>query len=215
KMGATQRVRGVLAPGSRGRDGRHQEHPTVLQLRHAQARVVRCLGSDRVALRHVHGVAESRRPHAVGRSPGRRARGRDPGAGGLPSALPMTLATAVDEATRQGPAYRLARANERQAAAIYHSRLGTLLPRLSLTGVGIAYDNRFYPTSAKFTQLTLTATLPIWDNFQRQNLISQARVNRDIFRAARDSAERSVQRDVVAAYDGFTTARATADFAGE
>src|SRR5205807_2171861 len=86
-------------------------------------------------------------------------------------------------------AVALARANERQAAASFRSRLGTLLPRLSLTGVGIAYDNRFYPTSAKFTQLTLTATLPIWDNFQRQNLISQARVNRDIFRAARDSAE--------------------------
>ncbi|PYO14052.1 MAG: hypothetical protein DMD31_10710, partial [Gemmatimonadetes bacterium] len=133
----------------------------------------------------------------------------------LPSALPVTLEAAVDEAANQGPAYRVARANESQAAAIFRSRLGTLLPRLSLTGVGIAYDNRFYPTSAKFTQLTLTATLPIWDNFQRQNLISQARVNRDIFRAARDSAERSVRRDVVAAYDGFTTARATADFAGE
>src|SRR5436189_2043176 len=133
----------------------------------------------------------------------------------LPSALPVTLEAAVDEAANQGPAYRLARANERQAAASFRSRLCTLLPRLSLTGVGIAYDNRFYPTSAKFTQLTLTATLPIWDNFQRQNLISQARVNRDIFRAARDYAERSVQSDVVAAYDGFTTARATADFAGE
>jgi outer membrane protein TolC len=133
----------------------------------------------------------------------------------LPSALPMTLEAAVDEGTSQGPAYRLARANERQAAAIYHSRLGTLLPRLSLTGVGIAYDNRFYPTSAKFTQLTLTATLPIWDNFQRQTLISQARVSRDVFRAARDSAERSVRRDVVAAYEGYTTARATVDLAAE
>jgi outer membrane protein TolC len=61
----------------------------------------------------------------------------------------------------------------------------------------------------------LTATLPIWDNFQRQILISQARVNRDIFRAVRDSAERSVRRDVVAAYDGFMTTRATADLAGE
>ncbi len=107
----------------------------------------------------------------------------------LPSALPLTLAAAIDEATSQGPAYRLARANERQAAAIYHGRLGTLLPRLSLTAVGIAYDNRFYPTSAKFTQLTLTATLPIWDNFQRQTLISQARVNRDIFRAVRDQVQ--------------------------
>jgi outer membrane protein len=133
----------------------------------------------------------------------------------LPSALPMTLEAAVDEATSQGPAYRLARANERQAAATYRSRLGTLLPRLSLSGVGIAYDNRFYPTSAKFTQLTLTATLPIWDNFQRQTLISQARVSRDVFRAARDSAERSVRRDLVAAYEGYTTARATVDLAAE
>jgi len=133
----------------------------------------------------------------------------------LPSGLPVTLEAAVEEAANQGPAYRLARANERQAAAIFRSRLGTLLPRLSLTGVGIAYDNRFYPTSAKFTQLTLTATLPVWDNFQRQTLISQARVSRDVFRAARDSAERSVRRDVVAAYDGFSTARATADLAGE
>src|SRR5437763_11235809 len=116
----------------------------------------------------------------------------------LPSALPVTLEAAVDEAANQGPAYRLARANERQAAASFRSRLGTLLPRLSLTGVGIAYDNRFYPTTAKSTQPTLPATLPIWDNFQRQNLISQARVNRDIFRAARASAERSVQRGVVA-----------------
>jgi outer membrane protein len=133
----------------------------------------------------------------------------------LPSALPLTLDAAVDEAANQGPAYRQARANERAAAAIFRSRLGTLLPHLSLTGVGIGFDNRFYPTSAKFTQLTLTATLPIWDNFQRQTLISQARVNRDIFRAVRDSAERSVRRDVVAAYDGFMTARATADLAGE
>src|SRR5207237_9628202 len=96
----------------------------------------------------------------------------------LPSALPVTLEAAVDEAANQGPAYRLARANERQAAAIFRSRLGTLLPRLSLTGVGIAYDNRFYPTSAKFTPLTLTATFPIWANFPRQTLISQARVTR-------------------------------------
>ena len=133
----------------------------------------------------------------------------------LPSDLPVTLEAAVDEAASQGPAYRLARANERQAAATFRSRLGTLLPRLSLTGVGIGYDNRFYPTSAKFTQLTLTATLPVWDNFARQTLISQARVSRDVFRAARDSAERSVRRDVVAAYDGFTTARATVDLAAE
>src|SRR2546426_7859411 len=45
------------------------------------------------------------------------------------------------------------------------------------------FDKRFYPsTAANFSQLTLTVVLPVWDNFQRQNLISQARVTRDIFR---------------------------------
>ena len=130
-------------------------------------------------------------------------------------APPMTFDAAVEEATDQGPSYRQARALERAAAAVFRGRLGTYLPRVSLSGVGIGYSNNFYPRAAKFTQLTLTITLPIWDNFQRQNLISQARVTRDIFRATRDSAERSIRRDVTAAYDGYVTARAAADIAAQ
>jgi len=134
----------------------------------------------------------------------------------LPTGLPITLDAAVEQAADQGPAYRQARANERAAAAIFRGRLGTYLPRVSLTATGIRFDKKFYPsTTANFSQLTLTVALPIWDNFQRQNLISQARVTRDIFRAARDSAERSVRRDVTAAYDGYTTARAAADIAAQ
>jgi len=36
-------------------------------------------------------------------------------------------------------------------------------------------------------------------------------VNRDVARATRETLERSVRRDVTAAYDGFTTARTVAD----
>jgi outer membrane protein len=134
----------------------------------------------------------------------------------LPTALPITLAAAVAQAADQGPAYRQARANERAAAAIFRGRLGTYLPRATLSATGIRFDKKFYPsTTANFSQLTLTVALPVWDNFQRQNLISQARVTRDIFRAARDSAERSIRRDVTAAYDGFVTARAAADIAAQ
>ncbi|HYL54322.1 MAG TPA: TolC family protein [Gemmatimonadales bacterium] len=133
----------------------------------------------------------------------------------LPATPPMTLDAAVEEATDQGPAYRQARALERAAAAVFRGRLGSYLPRVSLTGGGIGYDNHFYPQAAKITQLTLTVTLPIWDNFQRQTLISQARVSRDILRAQRDSAERSIRRDVTAAYDGYVTARAAADIAAQ
>jgi outer membrane protein TolC len=129
----------------------------------------------------------------------------------LPADLPVTLDAAVEEAALQGPDYRLARANERAAAASYRWRLGSYLPHATLTGTGIAFDNKFYPNSAKFTQLTLAVSFPIWDNFQRENAVSQARVNRDVARATREAMERSVRRDVTAAYDGLTTARTVAD----
>ena len=128
------------------------------------------------------------------------------GAGG-----PVTLDAAVEEAALRGPDYRRARATERAAAASYRWRLGSYLPHATLTGTGIAFDNRFYPTSRKFTQLTLAVSFPVWDNFQRENALSQARVNRDVARATRETLERSVRRDVTAAYDGFTTARTVAD----
>ncbi len=133
----------------------------------------------------------------------------------LPAELPLPLDAAVEQAALQGPQYRQARANERAAAASFRWRLGAYLPRASVTGTGIAFDNKFYPTSRKFSQLTLTVALPLWDNFQRQNAVSQARVNRDVARATREEMERSVRRDVTAAYDGFTTARVSTDFAAE
>jgi len=129
----------------------------------------------------------------------------------LPADLPLTLDAAVEAAALQGPDYRRARANERAAAASYRWRLGSYLPRATLTGTGIAFDNGFYPNGRKFTQLTLAVSFPLWDNFQRENAVSQARVNRDIARAVRETMERSVRRDVIAAYDGFTTARTVAD----
>jgi multidrug efflux system outer membrane protein len=128
----------------------------------------------------------------------------------LPAELPLTLDAAVEAAALQGPDYRRARANERAAAASYRWRLGSYLPRATLTGTGIAFDNAFYPNGRKFTQLTLTVSFPVWDNFQRENVVSQARVNRDVARAVRENMERSVRRDVTAAYDGFTTARTIA-----
>ncbi|HEX4627351.1 MAG TPA: TolC family protein [Gemmatimonadales bacterium] len=133
----------------------------------------------------------------------------------LPAELPLTLDAAVAEAANQGPRYRLARANERAAAAVFRSQLGAYLPRASLTGTGIVFDNKFYPTGSRFSQLTLTVQFPLWDNFRRESAVSQARVNRDVTRATRDTVERSVRRDVAAAYDGFTTARASADLARE
>src|SRR5919197_271699 len=63
--------------------------------------------------------------------------------------------------------------------------------------------------------LTLTVTFPVWDNGYRELAVSRARVNHDVARAIREDMERSVRRDVTAAYDGFTTARASTDLAEE
>src|SRR6266702_3246109 len=133
----------------------------------------------------------------------------------LPAQLPLSLDAAVEEAAAQGPQYRIARANERAAAAAFRSQLGNYLPHASLTGTGIAFDNKFYPMGQRFSQLTLAVQFPLWDNFRRETAVSRARVNRDVFRAIRADVDRSVQRDVTAAYDGFTTARASTDLAGE
>ncbi len=58
-------------------------------------------------------------------------------------------------------------------------------------------------------------SFPLWDNAQREIALSQARVNRDVARAIREDMDRAVRHDVTAGYDGYVTARATAELAGE
>ena len=79
----------------------------------------------------------------------------------------------------------------------------------------IGFDNKFLPSALGISALTLNLSFPLWDNAQREISLSRARVDHDIARAKREQMERSVRRDVTAAYDGFTTARATADLDGE
>src|SRR5881396_1597478 len=123
--------------------------------------------------------------------------------------LPLTLADAITQAATQGPQYRVAQANERAAAAAFRGQLGTYLPRATLTFNALAFDTLFYPSAFKRTTFTLGVSFPIWDNAQREIALSQARVNRDVARAIRQDMDRAVQRDVTAAYDGYTTARAS------
>src|SRR2546426_6557935 len=67
----------------------------------------------------------------------------------LPAQLPLSLDAAVEEAAAQGPQYRIARANERAAAAAFRSQLGNYLPHARLTGTGSAFDNKVYPVGQR------------------------------------------------------------------
>ena len=127
--------------------------------------------------------------------------------------LPITLADAITQAATQGPSYRQAAADERAAAAVYRSRLGAYLPHATLSWTGVGFDNKFVPSGAKFTQLSIGVTFPLWDNAHREIALSQARVSRDVARAIRNDMERAVQHDVTAAYDTYMTTRTTAELA--
>jgi len=126
-------------------------------------------------------------------------------------ALPVTLADAITQAAQQGPQYREAAANERAASAVVRSRLGAYLPHATLSWTGVGFDNKFVPSGAKFSQLSLTVSFPLFDNLRREASLSQARVNRDVFRAIRQDMDRAVQHDVTAAYDNYVTSREAAD----
>jgi outer membrane protein len=129
--------------------------------------------------------------------------------------LPISLADAITQAASQGPEYRRVAADERAAAAVYRSRLGNYLPHATLSWTGVGFDNKFVPSGAKFTQLSLSVSFPLWDNMRRELSLSQARVSRDVSRVIRNDMERAVQHDVTAAYDAYETTRASVGLSAE
>ncbi|HKW41986.1 MAG TPA: TolC family protein [Gemmatimonadales bacterium] len=129
--------------------------------------------------------------------------------------LPLALTDAITEAATQGPQYRLARANERAAGAAFRARLGEYLPKATLSFNALAGDTLFFPKFVTRTSVTLSVSFPLWDNGQREIRLSQARVDRDVAQARSRDMDRAVRRDVTAAYDGYVTARATAQQAAE
>ncbi|HEY6948025.1 MAG TPA: TolC family protein, partial [Gemmatimonadales bacterium] len=128
-----------------------------------------------------------------------------------PLDLPVALPDAVTEALAQGPQYRVARANERQAEALLRGRRGEYLPSLVLSGANQTFDSKFFPTARNISSVTLSVILPVWNLGQREIAITQARVNRDVSRAIRADLERGALRDVTEAYEAYRTARGTVD----
>ena len=124
-------------------------------------------------------------------------------------ALPFAVQDAVAKALAQGPAWRIARANERTTSGQLWASRAQYFPRASLDLTKTANDTRFFPKSSKLTSFTLTVSLPLWDNGQREIRISQARANHEVAQAIRDDLERGAWHDVTAAYDAYETNRAT------
>jgi len=132
----------------------------------------------------------------------------------LPSpALPISEMEAVQEALLQGPDYRLAVANERVAQAALSQERGQYLPWVSLFGSVNSWDDGLFPTELTRSNIGMAVSWPLWNGGQREIQISRAKQVRDATNAAASDEERAVRRDVVAAYQTYNTARASADLA--
>jgi outer membrane protein len=123
--------------------------------------------------------------------------------------LPLGVDEAVQLAVTQGPQYRAARASERAASAFLKGQRGQYLPRVTLVGTHLRFDDSFFPSARNVSAISLNVSLPIWDDGRRELAISQARVNRDVSRAIRDDLERAARPDVTAAFEAYVTAQAT------
>jgi outer membrane protein len=127
----------------------------------------------------------------------------------LPAAeLPVTMPQAVQLALNQGPAWLVARANERQADAVVRARRAAYLPTVSVAGATLFWGGDWPPDGLTRSQVVLSLSFPLWDNFQRELTMSRVKTQRDVARAVREDMERAAQADVAAAYDAYTTARA-------
>lgn len=128
-----------------------------------------------------------------------------------PPPLPIGLREAVAQALEQGPEYRVARARERSAEAVLRGSRGGYLPTLTLDAAHSRFDVRLFPGASNVSSLTLTLSLPIWNNGQRELSILRARADRDVARAVRNDLELGALRDVTEAYDAYETGRGEVD----
>ncbi|MDQ3697867.1 MAG: TolC family protein [Gemmatimonadota bacterium] len=126
-----------------------------------------------------------------------------------PADLPITLDQAVAEARARGPSFVAARADEDAAEALVRAERGLYFPQVSVFASSSAFDDRFFPQATTRSAITLSMTLPIWNNGQREVAVEQARVMRQVARVARRDQERAAERDLTEAYEAYSNARAT------
>jgi outer membrane protein TolC len=119
----------------------------------------------------------------------------------------MGLPEAVQVALEQGPQYRTALADERQADAALKSARSDYLPTLGIGALHQRYDTEIFPSAAKVTSVTFSLSFPLWNNGLREIEVSRAETSRDVARTIREDLERGVRRDVIAAFDTYESSR--------
>ncbi len=122
--------------------------------------------------------------------------------------LPLSLSSAVAEATRTSPALLVARAQQRLAETAFKTERATYLPRLSLFATWQGFDEDLIPDATNRTVIGASLSLPLFDGGARELRVFRAGTARRVADAEAADALRAAARDVTEAYETHTTARA-------
>jgi outer membrane protein TolC len=130
-----------------------------------------------------------------------------------PLQLPLSLESAVAEATRTSPSLLVARTDARLAEAAFKSERATYLPTISLFGQYSGFDEDFVPNATTRTTVGIGLSYPLFDGGGRQLRVYRASTARKVADAIAADAELAAARDITEAYETYTTARASTELA--
>jgi multidrug efflux pump len=130
-----------------------------------------------------------------------------------PAALPLTLEQAIEELRSTGPDVLAARAAEERASSALWNQRERYIPDVRLSATSGAYDEEFFPSATKRSQVSITASFPLWDAARRETAVSIAKANHETAKAIADERSRASAERMTEAWNGFVTAQAGLELA--
>jgi outer membrane protein TolC len=127
--------------------------------------------------------------------------------------LPISETDAYREALTESPRVGVVQAEARVADAFFKSERSTYLPTISLFGQWAGWDDQIIPDATTRTTYGVSLNFPLWDGANREIRVYRANTLRQVAEAARLDTEREVGRNIVAAYQAYDAARASAELA--
>ncbi len=127
--------------------------------------------------------------------------------------LPITEADAYQEALTSSPRVEVAQADARVADAFFKAERGSYFPTVSLFGQWSGFDEAIIPRATTRTTYGVSLNFPLWDGANREIRVYRANTLRQVAEATRADTEREVGRNIVAAYQAYDAARASAELA--
>ncbi len=127
--------------------------------------------------------------------------------------LPIAQDSAYREALYSSPTVEVARAAARVANEAFKSERSSYLPTISLFGQWAGFDDALVPDATTRTTYGVALNFPIWNGAVRELNVYRASTRRQVAEVARNDREREVGRDIIAAYQAYETARASAELA--